>query len=134
MLQTRLPGTASEHDDQAALFRLIDHYAAQYPALLNVAAIPNGGHRHPATAAKLKREGVRRGVPDISCWVARHNYHGLLIELKRPGNYASAEQAAWLARLTAAGYLAVVCVGWAVAWRTLVRYLELPEYLLEGLD
>lgn len=139
---------ASEHEEQAALFRLIDLYAPSYPALASVFAVPNGGHRHPAVAARLKAEGVRRGVPDILCLVPRplppaghpvdsapwFPYHGLAIELKRPGGHVAPEQDAWLARLTAAGYLAVVCVGWAVAWRTLVRYLELPEYLLEGID
>ena len=30
-------------------------------------AIPNGGHRNKATAGRLKAEGVKRGVPDISC-------------------------------------------------------------------
>ena len=28
-------------------------------------AIPNGGHRHPAVAAKLKAEGATPGVPDL---------------------------------------------------------------------
>lgn len=28
-------------------------------------AVPNGGHRHPATAKKLKAEGVVAGIPDM---------------------------------------------------------------------
>ena len=29
--------------------------------------IPNGGKRNAAEAAHLKRQGVRAGVPDLSC-------------------------------------------------------------------
>jgi len=32
---------------------------------VEVFAIPNGGHRDVATATILKREGVRRGAPDL---------------------------------------------------------------------
>lgn len=32
---------------------------------VEVFAIPNGGHRDLATAMVLKREGVRRGAPDL---------------------------------------------------------------------
>ena len=32
---------------------------------VEVFAIPNGGHRDVATAMVLKREGVRRGAPDL---------------------------------------------------------------------
>ena len=42
-MQVRLPVLTTEHDEQAMLFRLIDAYASQYPALLQVFAVPNGG-------------------------------------------------------------------------------------------
>jgi hypothetical protein len=48
-------------------------------------AIPNGGHRHPAVAAKLKAEGVRAGVSDYFLAVPLGLKHGLFLELKAGG-------------------------------------------------
>ena len=45
-------------------------------------AIPNGGQRHPATARRLKREGVLPGIPDLFLAVPRLHYGGLFIEVK----------------------------------------------------
>lgn len=129
MIQARLPGTASEHDEQAALFRLIDTYAAQYPALLNVAAVPNGGHRRPAVAARLKAEGVKRGVPDCGIFIARQGYHGLFIEMKTAIGVVKPEQKVWHERLRAEGYRVEVCRGWVAAWNVICEYLGLPEEL-----
>ena len=72
----------SEHDEQAALFEWATWHTSQCPELGLLFAIPNGGHRHPVVAARLKAEGVRAGVPDICLPVARKGYHGLFVELK----------------------------------------------------
>jgi hypothetical protein len=48
-------------------------------------AIPNGGERHAAVAARLKQEGVRAGVPDYFLAVPRAGKHGLYLELKAGG-------------------------------------------------
>ena len=48
-------------------------------------AIPNGGHRHPNVARKLKAEGVRSGVSDYFLAVARNGKMGLFLELKAGG-------------------------------------------------
>jgi hypothetical protein len=52
------PPTRSEHDEQVALFKMIRLYSIKHPPLKNAFAIPNGGQRHKAVAAKLKAEGV----------------------------------------------------------------------------
>jgi hypothetical protein len=71
------PPTRSEHDEQVALFKMIRLYSIKHPALKNAFAIPNGGQRHKAVAAKLKAEGVSPGYPDIALdWPSR-DYHGL---------------------------------------------------------
>lgn len=57
---------------------------AGYPDLKWIYAIPNGGHRSPATAGRMKAEGVKRGISDI-CLPFRdwaNSYLGAYIELK----------------------------------------------------
>lgn len=87
--------------------------------------IPNGGSRNKIEAAKLKRQGVRAGVPDIFLPAARGGYHGLFIELKRQtGGKVSREQEEMIKALRAQGYRAEVCRGWDEARETIQRYLE----------
>ena len=113
-----------EHEEQAALIRWAKLNEKRYPDLAWLYAIPNGGHRHPAVAGKLKAEGVRRGYPDLGLDVARHPYHGLRIELKRRhGGRLSDEQRDWGDRLLDQGYAWFLCEGWEEAKDVLVRYL-----------
>lgn len=119
-----------EHQEQAALFAWRELAKGRHPGLELLLAIPNGGDRHPAVAAKLKAEGVRAGVPDLCLPVPRGRFHGLWIELKAPGGPGlrkgalSPEQRAWLADLDANGYKAVACWGWEAARNVIVEYLE----------
>lgn len=86
--------------------------------------IPNGGWRSAATAARLKAEGVRPGVPDLMLPVASGGYHGLWIEMKRrDGGRVSAKQREWLDLLNANGYRAVVCHGAGEAIAEMEAYL-----------
>lgn len=58
---------------------------------IKIAAVPNGGGRHPAEAMALKREGVSAGFPDLIVprWM-------LAIEFKRrSGGVISKEQQEW---------------------------------------
>lgn len=73
-------------------------------------AIPNGGARHIATAARLKREGVRAGVPDLFLALPVGKDHGLFIELKagKAGRVSEA-QTRMQAVLFGSGYATVVC-------------------------
>lgn len=73
---------------------------------------PNGGVRHIATAVRLKREGVRAGVPDITIATARGGYHGAYFELKRvSGSKVSPEQQDYIEALTAEGYYCKIVRG-----------------------
>ena len=72
---------------------------------------------------KLSAMGVRAGVPDLMLPIPMHGYHGLFIELKRPGGKVSNAQAKWHQMLTEAGYLARVCYGWREAADELRRYM-----------
>ena len=113
----------SEHDEQALVIARAEALAPSVPALRLLFAVPNGGHRHKATAGKLKAEGVRKGVPDMCLPVAYGGFHGLYIELKAQGGRASDEQREWIAALQAQGYRAEVCVGAEAAWRVICEYL-----------
>jgi hypothetical protein len=88
-------------------------------------AIPNGGHRVKAVAAKLKAEGVRAGVPDICLPSPRGEYKGLYLELKAGDNKPTEEQRKWLEHLGNVGYFATWCTGWEAARDVIVDYLNL---------
>lgn len=114
---------ASEHDEQAALFRWAAFAANRWPELALMFAVPNGGHRHKIVAARLKAEGVKAGVPDICLPVPRGAWHGLFIEMKTRTGSASREQKRWLGALQAQGYRVAVCKGWEAAKELIEEYL-----------
>ena len=88
-----------------------------------LAAIPNGGHRHKATAAMLKATGATAGVPDLLIPASRKGWHGLFIEMKRTkGGTVSPEQKDWLAHLNEQGYRAEVCKGFEAAKAVIQDY------------
>ena len=64
--------------------RAVIQWSELYQELRWLHHIPNGGHRHKVTAAKLKAMGVKSGVLDLFLPVVRLPYHGLYIEMKNP--------------------------------------------------
>ncbi|MES9947195.1 MAG: VRR-NUC domain-containing protein [Candidatus Thiodiazotropha sp.] len=115
---------ATEHQEQAALFRWATFAQARWPELGLLHAIPNGGQRNKIVAARLKAEGVRPGVPDLCLPVARGRWHGLYIELKALGGRPSKAQRQWIRALRRQGYRAELCVGWTGARRMIEDYLN----------
>jgi len=115
-----------EHTEQCALFRWAEYQSHSYamPELALMFAIPNGGLRSKATAAKLKAEGVKAGVPDLCLPVARGEYHGLWIELKAGRNKPTPAQGAWHGHLSAQGYRVAVCYSWEAARDVIEEYLR----------
>ena len=113
----------SEHTEQAALFEWAAWNQSKDAALNMLYAVPNGGKRDKVTAARMKREGLKAGVPDVVLPVARMGYHGFYLELKVGKNKTSAEQAAWLTALATEGYLVDVSYGWQEAAHKIARYL-----------
>jgi len=83
------------------------------PALL-FCAVPNGGKRSRTEGAKLKAEGVSRGVPDILIFDAPSSEElagkvGTALEMKRKkGGRLSAEQKVWLKELEDRGWHVIV--------------------------
>ena len=89
----------------------------QYLDLLRIdfCAVPNGGHRHKAVAAKLKATGVKSGVPDLLIFTRPKGFtraSGVAIEMKRKkGGVVSENQREWLTKLDEHGWLTFVCRG-----------------------
>ncbi len=115
----------SEHHEQACLMKWAELQSGSMPELRCLFAIPNGGWRHPATAARLKAEGVKPGVPDLFLAFPCNGSHGLFIEMKRRvGGRLSPEQQAWRERLSMHGYRVRVCKGWEEAKTEIINYLH----------
>jgi hypothetical protein len=113
-----------ESDEQQALFQWATYNEVKHPELKLLHAIPNGGKRYKTTAIRLKNEGVRAGVPDLSLPVARHGKHGLYIEMKATHGKLSENQKQWKEALDNQGYIVMVCWGWEAAKDALLWYLE----------
>ena len=115
----------TEHQEQAALFEWAAFQECVWPELRLLHAIPNGGKRDKVTAARLKAEGVKPGVPDVCLPVPRGDKHGLYIEMKRRrGGSVSADQLKWLENLMRQGYECHVCRGCEEARITIMEYLR----------
>lgn len=118
------PNCPTESQEQKTLFEICEIQKHKYPELAMLFHIPNGGKRDAVTAAKLKAEGVKPGVPDLFLPVPRGKYHGLFIELKRQSSGRLSEtQRNWCRDLTYQGYAVRVCKGAAAAMRTLEEYI-----------
>lgn len=116
-----------EEGEQIALFEWLHWMSGTYPELDLLFHIPNGGKRNKLEAYRLKREGVRAGVPDLFLPVARGGYHGLFIELKAGKGVPTNLQKEWLRRLEVQGYRALIAVGWEEAAKVIMEYLKLEE-------
>jgi len=77
-----------------------------------------------SVAKKMKATGYQAGFPDLFIYEPRKGYHGLAIELKVKGNYASQKQKSILGKLNDKGYKAQVCTGFDHAVEVIDEYLE----------
>ena len=116
-------GAGSESQEQAkfvAWWRIAGQRLAPNVVL---ASIPNGGARSSVTGARLKREGVVAGMPDLVLLCARCGRHALFIEMKTKRGRVSASQRDLIPLLEAQGYGVAVCHGWEEAVKTVESYL-----------
>lgn len=126
-----------EADDQAALFRWAQAHTRYYPELALLNGSLNGVKLTIGQGVKAKKQGMKKGFPDLFLPVPRGGYHGLFIELKiKPyRNHknkmvyptTSDEQKWWIAKLKAQGYGAVICKGYDAAMIEILNYLQLKE-------
>ncbi|WP_151746335.1 VRR-NUC domain-containing protein [Acinetobacter soli] len=87
--------------------------------------IPNGGSRNIIEATKLKKMGVKAGVPDLQLIVTNGEVHGLWIELKAQKGKLQPSQQIMIQRLEAQGYMCKVCFGADEAISEIKKYLML---------
>lgn len=128
----KLAESGTEHGHQAAFFcwAALPEIRQVYPVLRFMFAIPNGGLRHPATAGRLKAEGVKAGVPDILLPVTRVRWAGLFMEMKKKkGGRVQAEQTEYHEFLTGQHYCVTVCYEWTTAVETVTSYLNTGELM-----
>lgn len=115
----------TESEEQQSLFRYCAVMRGSYPQLDRLVHIPNEGKRTITNGNRLKREGLKKGYPDIILDYANSGYHGLKIELKRrKGGRITPEQKEWIIELNKNGYAAVLCFGWEDAWEFIKNYLD----------
>ena len=112
----------SEEQMQAAVIAWAD--AQTHPALKWLFHVPNGGHRDPATAGRMKAAGVRRGVPDLLLPWSTGMDVGLAIEMKRKPNKPTPEQLAWLEYLFNEGWATHICYSAEEAIAVLEAYVS----------
>ena len=115
----------TESVEQQCLFRWAKLQMGKYPELDMMYHVPNEGKRSIYTGAKMRAEGLRKGVPDVVLPVAKGGYHGLYIEMKRlKGSTTTTDQKEWIKKLNAYGYYACICKGWEVAKDVILQYLN----------
>jgi len=114
----------SEHSEQVCVFEWAAWASNQYPQLDLMFSIPNGGARHIAVATKLKKEGVKKGVPDICLPYPCKGFHGLFIEMKFGKNKPTIEQNKYMNHLLINNYFVEICYSCEQAIKTIKDYLN----------
>ena len=111
---------------QAEVIRWARMRQATAPELELLYHIPNGGSRGLLEAVRLKRQGVKPGIPDLHLPIARGGYIGLWIEMKTATGRLSEDQRRIIAMLCAEGHRVEVCRSAADAVEVLEDYLRVP--------
>ena len=114
----------SEHAIQVAFIEWVRMSHKRYPGLEFGFAVPNGSARHPAVAAKLKAEGVRKGVIDYLCPKRMNGFNGLGIEFKAGKNKLTSEQREFVDFLRTEGWHVEVCYSTEEAIEQVKRYFS----------
>jgi len=91
---------------------------------ISLMAFPLQGARTARNGARMKREGCRKGTPDMLLAVPRGKEHGLWIENKSKGGYASKEQKEALNFLFTQGYATAIAYDLKQAQAVITEYLK----------
>lgn len=139
MKQTKKAIKQKPVTESALQSQCVAWFRAQYPEIV-IFAIPNAAKRSFALAARMRKEGMVSGIPDLM--VARPNteiirlakdcycignptYYGLFIEMKRDkSEKPTFNQTYYLAKLQEAGYKTAVCHSFDEFQQTVNDYLK----------
>jgi len=116
-----------ESDLQKAIITWSRTKLKVHPELKWLHSVPNGGKRDSRTAQLMVAEGVKAGVLDLHLPVPRGGFHGLMLELKRPGGKClapSKEQSEYLEFLTEQGYCTIVSNDFNELKNHITNYLQ----------
>jgi hypothetical protein len=122
----------SESDEQQALIQWAASQENIYPELKLLYAVPNqGGSGKQAIirGQRMKREGMRKGIPDLCLPISRGNFLTLYIEMKHGKGRLSPEQTQWISLLSSVGHNCQVCRSFEEAMNTLINYLNLDKVI-----
>ncbi len=126
----------SESTEQQALIQWANIYSTEVPELKLLYAIPNpggGGKAAIIRGQRMKKEGLKKGVPDLCLPVRRGAWNALYIEMKdvTTGRLSPA-QLDWMYMLTDAGNCCCVAHGFEAAQVALQEYLAIRDYDNDG--
>jgi hypothetical protein len=114
----------TEHQIQSAFIEWVRLAEQQDERLKLLFAVPNGGKRNLITAMKLKKEGVKAGIPDIMFPLKTEAFNGLGIEFKKPKTGRKTKvQSDYMDLLVKYGWCVVVCTDAEEAIRVVKNYL-----------
>tara|TARA_R110000787_G_scaffold16595_2_gene50040 strand:- start:1616 stop:2032 length:417 start_codon:yes stop_codon:yes gene_type:complete len=122
-IKSKTKNKQPEYELQKAICQYLGY---KYPTIFYNGSA--GGMRTFLSVAKrMKATGYQSGFPDLFIYESRNGFHGLAIELKVKGNYASPKQKEVLSTLQKKGYRAEVCTGFDHASRVIDEYLSKSE-------
>lgn len=112
---------------QSDLFKWISIKANSNPLYQMIYANGNeSGKVNPIFRFKRAREGVKKGIPDITIPIAKHGFHGAYIEVKTKKGTPSKDQIWWIEQLQEQGYFAKIIKtnNWCEISDLITWYLE----------
>ena len=122
-----------EYNESVALFDWVLWNERNYPSLKYFHSIPNGaymvgemrnGKHFSPVAMKMKRSGLRPGIPDYFLPWPNGKFSGLYLEMKTGDNNPDSDQLEFLIAAECAGFKSAVAWDSDAAIAVLERYLN----------
>ena len=116
----------SEYEHQKSF---IDYIRAAYPKYEKLTRLSLNGIPLPRSSfgmiiAMAKKAGMVKSESDLFIAVPANGYHGLFIEMKKPGGVLSDEQRKYLDTVASMGYAAHACYSDKEAIRVFENYIN----------
>lgn len=88
------------------------------------AKVPNEGERSLIQRIRMKKEGLKKGWPDVQIMRAASGFHGMFIEFKTTKGKVTPEQRSIMDALIEEGYHCVVCRSFDAALEAFKGYID----------